>query len=540
MTRTRLLALALLGGVAAVGAWLWWHGPGAARRALARHPRIVLVTLDTLHVDFTGVVNPAVDYTPELDRLAAGGTVMVQARTTVPMTLPAHTSLLSGRTPLSLGVLSNGSPVAAEIETLPQVLRAAGYRTAAFLSLGTLRKEFGLDRGFEVYEDGYGTVPRFYRTADEVYAGARGWLDSVGDEPYFLWVHLSDPHEPYALVDAPVDTVVDLDGVELARYALVLKERHELAVTLPPGRHRLRWTSLRRSSDDDLEETSLRLQFRDNTDLASYIVDWSAIPSPDVGLEEPFVLELENRSDSPRELHVKFDGALRKPPPSEVRAQYAAEIAYVDEYLGKLRRAVEAEGREALWVVVSDHGEGVYRRADIIGHAGFGLEDQLRILWLMHGPGVPAGRRLEREAALIHDVAPTLLDVLGLSGLGDREGLSFVPCWSGGDCPDGRQWAAHGFNRPRAEISAVAVYRWPLKLLQQEADGSGAYDLTADPWETTDLAAAPDAELALELRRLGRDLQEVGKLLERRLASADEDLSEEDLDILRSLGYLGN
>jgi len=542
--RLKLGLLALLLAGSAVGLWwqFWGNESAAAGRALTRYPRIVLVTLDTLHVDFTGVINPMVETTPELDRLAAAGTVMVQAHTTVPITLPSHTSLLSGRTPLGFGVLRNGERIPAAVETLPQRLRQAGYHTGAFVSLATLRREFALDRGFEVYDDGHGGVPRFYRTADEVYDAAEAWLSTLGEAPWFLWAHLSDAHEPYAQIDAPPDVRVDLDGSEIGRFALVRKERHALTLRLTPGNHELTWTSLRPPRFDDLAETSLRLGFRDNTDLASLVVDWSALPSPDVGLEEPFVLRLRNAATADREVEVGFEGGVRKPPPSEVLDNYVAEVAFVDRTLGRLRQRVEAGGREVLWIVVSDHGEGLYRRGDILSHAGFGLEDQLRILWIMQGRGVPAGRRLETEPALIHDVAPTVLDLLGLPPLDEAEGVSLLPCWrDGASCPaPDRRWSAHGFTRPRESVSAVAAYNWPLKALEQEAVGSGTYDLSADPWELDDLSSTDDPELALEVRRLRRELQEISALLERRAATAGEELSDEELDMLKSLGYLGN
>jgi arylsulfatase A-like enzyme len=533
-------SLVLAAILAVVAGALWWRGPGLRQRVLARYPRIVLVTLDTLHVESTSVINPAIDDTPELAALAAEGIVFAQARTTVPITLPSHTSLLSGRTPIGLGVLRNGQKVDPAVETLPQRLREIGYRTGAFLSLATLRREFRLDSGFEVYDDGHGEVPRFYRTADEVYAAASPWVAEHGDEPFFLWVHFSDPHEPYVLPDAPPDVVVDLDGKELGRFNLTSKERHRLVLELPPGRHSLRWTSLREPRPDDLEMTSLRLEFRDNTDLASLLSDWRSLPDPDVGLETPFVLELANDLDSGRELVVSFDGGLLKPPRSEVLENYAAEVRLVDDYFGRLRRLVEAQGQEVLWVVVSDHGEGIYRRSDIIGHAGFGLEDQLRILWFLEGPGVPSGRRLETEPALMHDVAPTVVDLLGLPPMPSAEGVSFVPCWRDGDCPRDRRWFAHGFNRRLDQVSAVAAYRWPLKALRQRAPGSGSYDLVADPWETRDLSRVRRGQRGLELRRLPRDLQEMSELLKRRLDEDSGELSDEDVDMLRSLGYLGN
>lgn len=503
-----------------------------------RYPRVVLVTLDTLHVEHTGVYGSGVADTPELDRLAAGGLVFDQARTTVPMTLPSHASMLSGRTPTGMGLLRNGQVLDPAVETLAQRLAAAGYRTGAFVSLGTLRREFQLDRGFATYDDGHRRAPRFYRTADEVYAPAAAWVEERRGDPYFLWLHLSDAHEPYLEAGAPPDVVVDLDGEELGRFNLTSKEAHRVAVPLGPGRHALRWTSLRVPRPDDRPSTSLRLRLRPSEALGSHAVRGQSLPGGEVGLEEPLVVALEHDGPGVTTVDIHFDGSTRKPPPSEVLESYAAEVRFVDEHVGRLRRLVEAAG-PTLWIVASDHGEGVYRRGDIIGHAGFGLEDQLRILWLLQGPGVPAGRRIA-EPALVHDIAPTVLDLLGLAPLERAEGVSFVPCWERGECPDERRWFAHGFHRVFGQLSAVAVYRWPLKQLRQTAPGSGSYDLAVDPWERRDLGRRRDRRLRLELRRLGRDLQEVSRLIERLLAADDTEPSADDLEMLRSLGYLGN
>jgi arylsulfatase A-like enzyme len=437
-----------------------------------------------------------------------------------------------------MGLLRNGQKLDPAVETLTQRLAAAGYRTGAFLSLGTLRRDFLLDRGFEVYVDGHRTVPRFYRLAHEVYADAARWFEERGDEPYFLWVHLSDPHEPYVAVGAPPDVVVEMDGDELGRFHLATREMHRLEVQLPPGRHELRWTALRKPRADDLETTSLRMTLHPGDPLGEWTAAGETPPPGEVGLEEPLTLALENAGSEPVSLSFRFDGGMRKPPPSEVLPSYAAEVRYADEYLGRLRRLVESAG-PALWIVASDHGEGVYRHGDLIGHAGFGLEDQLRILWLLQGEGVPAGRRIA-EPVLMHDVAPTVLDLLDLPPLADAEGVSLVPCWERGECPGERHWFAYGFHRPFELVSAVAVYRWPLKLLRQRAPGSGAYDLLADPWERNNLGRRRNRARQLELRRLGRDLQEVSSLLERLLAEDETEASDEELEMLRSLGYLGN
>lgn len=511
---------------------------GCARDAVDRYPRVVLVTLDTLHVLQTGVYDPENTDTPELDRLASAGVVFEQARTTVPMTLPSHASMLSGRTPVGMRLLRNGQTLDPEVETLAQRLSAAGYRTGAFLSLGTLRREFQLDRGFEVYEDGYKTVPRFYRRADEVYADAAPWVEARGEEPYFLWLHLSDPHEPYLSVGAPPDVALELDGRELGRFSLTSRETHRVSVAVPPGRHELRWVSLRSPRADDLPETSLGLSLHPDDRLKALASPGQALSRKERDLAEPYAVEFDNAAAEAVTLDVRFDGGLRKPPPSEVLENYAAEVRYVDEYLGRLRRLVESVG-PALWIVASDHGEGIYRHDQIIGHAGFGHENQLRILWVMQGRGIPAGKRVI-EPALAHDLAPTVLDLLGLPPLEAAEGVSLRPCWERGDCPAERRWFAHGFHRQFETVSAVAVYHWPLKRLRQRAPGSGGYHLLDDPWERRDLTRTRNRQRRLELRRLDREVLDVTRLLERLLAEEGTEPSPEDLEMLRALGYLGD
>lgn len=118
-----------------------------AATACARSPQppprnIVLVTIDTLRADRIGR-----GISPELDALAAASVQFTAARTTVPLTLPAHTTLLTGQLPPSHGVRLNGQTLAAEVPTLATALKGAGYRTAAFVGAYVLDRRFGLARG---------------------------------------------------------------------------------------------------------------------------------------------------------------------------------------------------------------------------------------------------------------------------------------------------------------------------------------------------------------------------------------------------------
>lgn len=173
---------------------------GAPPAAPPRAPRsVVLVTIDTLRADrLTGAV------APELARFAEGATRFTAARTAVPLTLPAHTTLLTGQLPPAHGLHLNGETLTAAVPTLATALQGAGYRTAAFVGAYVLDHRFGLARGFDTYDD---RVARDWSAAERLEAerpaaavidAALTWLDAAPAGPFFLWVHLYDPHAPYA------------------------------------------------------------------------------------------------------------------------------------------------------------------------------------------------------------------------------------------------------------------------------------------------------------------------------------------------------
>jgi arylsulfatase A-like enzyme/Flp pilus assembly protein TadD len=170
---------------------------------------VLLVTIDTLRRDRLGAYGSASGLTPTLDRLAASGVRFSRAYSHVPMTLPAHASILTGRTPRTHGIHINGaSRLDDAVPTLATELSRAGYRTGAFVGAFVLDARFGLNRGFDDYDDRYPHQPDAAsfkvvdRRADEVVKAAGDWiLAASGDSPpWFAWVHLFDPHTPY---DAP-------------------------------------------------------------------------------------------------------------------------------------------------------------------------------------------------------------------------------------------------------------------------------------------------------------------------------------------------
>jgi tetratricopeptide (TPR) repeat protein len=177
--------------------------PTGASPPLAR-ANVLLITIDTLRADRVGAYGGPAGVTPTLDRLASEGLRFETTYTHVPLTLPSHAALMTGAYPHVNGVRDNGSfRFDGKRPTLANTLKAAGYHTAAFVGSFVLDARFGLNAGFDLYDDRYGSRPsgadlsQVERTADAVLAPALRWIAAI-ETPWFAWVHLYDPHEPYA------------------------------------------------------------------------------------------------------------------------------------------------------------------------------------------------------------------------------------------------------------------------------------------------------------------------------------------------------
>ena len=187
-------------------------------------PNVVLITLDTTRADRLGVMGDAEAQTPVLDALAQGGALFERAYASVPLTLPSHTTLLTGLEPTLHGVHDNGRfTVPSSVETVAERLRARGYATAAFVSAFVIDSIFGLDQGFDVYDDD--TDPREdplrfsvpTRRGQEISERALAWLADTdwSRRPFFLWAHYYDVHAPRQ-PPPPYDQLGDPYAGELA------------------------------------------------------------------------------------------------------------------------------------------------------------------------------------------------------------------------------------------------------------------------------------------------------------------------------------
>jgi arylsulfatase A-like enzyme/tetratricopeptide (TPR) repeat protein len=213
--RPALAVLAVALAAAGLGGAWWWthrHGPTRPDQVVltpARGQNLLLITIDTLRADALGAYGGRAA-TPNLDDLASAGARFTFAHAHAVMTLPSHASILTGRLPFEHGVRDNaGFRLGESPATLAEAARARGMATAAFVGAFPLDRQFGLDRGFEVYDDvggrqvAQGELRLSERRAEEVVAPAVEWIARQSGS-WFAWVHVFDPHAPYA-PPAPFD-----------------------------------------------------------------------------------------------------------------------------------------------------------------------------------------------------------------------------------------------------------------------------------------------------------------------------------------------
>jgi tetratricopeptide (TPR) repeat protein len=164
---------------------------------------LLVITLDTTRADAVGLYGNPHGVTPRIDELGRAGIVFSNCYTPVPLTLPAHCTLFTGRYPVGHQVRNNGTYVLPPSErTLAAVFKDLGYDTAAFVASFTVSGKFGLARGFDTYDEDFETGQPIVNytaeiPADRIYAKFARWLDGRAGRKFFGWVHFYDAHSPY-------------------------------------------------------------------------------------------------------------------------------------------------------------------------------------------------------------------------------------------------------------------------------------------------------------------------------------------------------
>ena len=213
----RFLIAAAVAIAAAAAVAAWWLMPrrvtsgagvelGALPSGVSRERlNLVIITLDTTRADRIGAYGNKDVETPAFDRLAREGVLFDQAVSVAPLTLPAHSSMFTGKFPPEHGIRDNGGFfLGPEQVTLAEVLKTRGYRTGGFVAAYVLDSKWGINQGFDTYFDKFDlsksrnvSLGAIQRPANEVIDQALPWIEASKDQPFFAWMHLYDPHSPY-------------------------------------------------------------------------------------------------------------------------------------------------------------------------------------------------------------------------------------------------------------------------------------------------------------------------------------------------------
>lgn len=392
-------------------------GKGTGIRAREGTPNVLLITVDSLRFDHAGSESRV--RTPGLRWLARNGVEFTQAVTPSTVEVPAAGALLTGRHPLSTGLLADSRALprtmpgtGKPLPTLPEIFAKEGYSTAAFVSSAALDGgETGLSRGFAVYDDGIGegrrgahrlAIPQlkgwiqsagkvpssrdFLRPSSNTVVRFGEWLDRHYRENLFVWIHLADPRIPFVNPDLREDALVD-------------------------------------------------------------------------------------------------------PLAGDAGAAYGGRVASMDLVIEEMLKGLEADGlmEWTLVVVAGQRGWAPSGRPPAV------TDSWSRVPWIMHGPGVPKGVRIDRQARL-EDLPATVLSAAGFRRAAMADGRSLVPLL------DGRDLApvpAITVGTPRSDGKAPVALRTPhSKYARTPKGGAAYYDLADDPREITDVAATHAGEVA--------------------------------------------
>ncbi len=397
----------------------------------APRPNIILVTFDTTRADRLGVYGYEQGLTDAFDDFARSGVLFERAYAPAPITLPSHATLLTGLYPPEHGLRVNGAgKLTQDIPYLPEILKQHGYDTGAFIAAPVLDSQYGLDRGFDEYDDDFSSSSESHgeprRDGRIVIDSALQWLRQRTEKPFFCWIHLYDAHGPY----------------------------------------------------------------------------------------DPRVAVYQQRFES-----NPYDGG----------------VAWEVQQFGRIRSYLEERGltSETLVVVAGDHGEGLNEHQED-EHGMLVYETTLRVPFVFAGPEeyCRPGIRVPPAVSLV-DLMPTMLDLLRISEPDHLSGRSLLPalkgqpleerdCYAEAESP----FVLNGWSPLQTVISGHWKY---IQSTRPEL-----YNLETDPGELSDMAG-PDSEESDQFR--GR-LEVLQKMM--RVATAEKvNLSDKDLENLRTLGYVG-
>ena len=484
-------------------------------------PNIILVVIDTLRMDHVSPLGNRAS-TPFLEELARKGTAFTRAYSHAVLTGPSHVSMFTGRTPLQHGVRNNAVKLPEDLELLPSKMAAAGYSTHGIVSLGVLRSSFGFSQGFETFDD---SLPdQWFRNAESINRSLEALLAEPVREPAFLWLHYSDPHEPYSAPDQHYEELL----VETAGEQRVLQIngiRQTADVVLQAGPNTVRLTARGPWTARDIKITPAVLQ-------AQLGGGWGAaegeVPGRRQRSDAESTIKIVNDTGSELAATLRFS-PWEQLSADERRARYREEVEYVDRQLREAFSTLEEAGllENSVVVITSDHGEELGEKG-AFGHAQRLRETAIRVPLLLIDTRIKSPTSKTVDELVRHvDLYSTLLGAAGVDV--DVDGLLDLLECSEDNCR-GRQAALASAYRPLARVESHSLVAGSRKALFHPARDS-LQSLTVNLEAPGEEVVQPDAAH----RRL---LQVLKDLVTADAGPDDPGIDPQHRQMLESLGYV--
>ena len=510
---------------------------------------VFFITLDTTRADYIDYTLTGNTKTPNLAALAEQGIRYDNAYSLIPVTLPSHYSMFYSMPPNQLKIYNNGQTRKVSLPSMAQIINSEGYRTGAVVSLGVLRGDFGLAKGFEDYIESF--EDRFWhKSAADVNAQAFEMIKNNNGEKAFYWLHYSDPHEPYFSPEYSSELRIYINGELTQTFPALLQPQVKIKTLLKPGLNRIGYeTTLPEKFKTPGKFQVQTHNFRTFEIIPSVPIENLEIDLPDwwqkrenrnkegyvnyFGVAKDGEIRITNLTDSPAEVEIRFQFKAKVQPNSGARQDlYGELVTYVDDHIGRLVRFLKAEKMfdDSVFVIMGDHGEGLGEYRTHYGHIHYLNKVFSWVPLIICGPGIEAGQTRQELVSTLN-IAPTILDLLNVKPLEHMVGQSLLKPL------DSKPLLLETYS-PEAYFDAFSLIKYPYQLIfypGRENERFEFMNLETDPFGSRNIF---DESKKLRIRsELYNSLLEVSRILTAEKGKAGK-ISRRHLEMLRSLGYL--
>lgn len=503
---------------------------------------VFLITLDTTRADAVDYRLKGNKHTPNLAALAAAGVRFDNAYSVIPITAPSHAAMFYSLPPHVFKMYNNGQERAVHYPALAEIMKRSGYATGAVISLAVLKREFGLAKGFDHYLENF-KPGLWYKTAAEVNRDACALIDRLKNDRSFIWIHYSDPHEPYFPPGPGELFTVSLDHKILYSGPSIEQPVLRLPLSLEPGIHTVRLETAAPPvpgagafigvSFSDLHVEALEpgttIDLTYSSDLLKRSERYGRVTLNTAATRSDLVLN--NRGNKVCRAELAFKYQLRISDEAKRRG-YERELRYLDAQLGQLLEHLRHAGiyDRSVFLIMGDHGEGLGEYDSHFGHIHYLNKVYTHVPFIICGRGVrDHGVRPDLVSNL--SVAPTLLSLIGASKPQHMKGGDAL---GGGGEP---KLFLETYS-PEAYFDAFSVIHFPWQVIFYPGRTERSlefFNLEKDRFGTVDLQAGADpsgqrSEMVKSVLRISRIITANKR--------KQETLNQKTMDTLKSLGYL--